>query len=153
MMANNIISRPPVCVANDAKAPPTLPWRAPFASSAELREKEVGKCPCGRLYGLSADEERIHFHRAEIPVRQHPHELPGLELCPRAVFARCGDTQPGDSACGGSFVDGDRKLAVNAHGGDAAVLAEGESRRGVRRTDDHRVLRELRRHRGYAALP
>lgn len=28
-------------------------------------EEEVGKCPCGRLYGLSPDEERIHFHRAE----------------------------------------------------------------------------------------
>jgi hypothetical protein len=23
---------------------------------------------------FAADEERIHFHRAEIPVRQHPHE-------------------------------------------------------------------------------
>ena len=34
--------------------------------------------------------------------------------------------------------DGDSELAVNAHGGDATVLAEGESRRGVRRTDDHR---------------
>jgi FixJ family two-component response regulator len=30
-------------------------------SSTELPEKEVGKCPCGRLYGLSAGEERIHF--------------------------------------------------------------------------------------------
>jgi DNA-binding NarL/FixJ family response regulator len=30
-------------------------------SRTELPEKEVGKCPCGRLYGLSADEERIHF--------------------------------------------------------------------------------------------
>ena len=76
-------------------------------SSTELPEKEVGKCPCGGLYGLSVGEERIHFHRAEIPVRQHPHELPGLELCPRSVFARRGDPQPGDGACRGSFVDGD----------------------------------------------
>src|SRR6516165_1723524 len=147
MMANSIISRPPVCVTNDAKVPPTLPC------STELREQEVGKCPCGRLYGLSADEERIHFHRAEIPVRQHPYELPGLELCPRAVFARRGDPQPGDGACRGSFVDGDGELAINAHGDDAAVLAEGESRRGVRRTDDHGVAREVRRHRRRAALP
>jgi hypothetical protein len=52
-------------------------------SSTELPEKQVGKCSCGRLYGLSADKERIRFHRAEIPVRQHPHELPGIELCAR----------------------------------------------------------------------
>jgi hypothetical protein len=50
--------------------------------------------PVGRLYGLSADEERIHFHRAEIAVSQQPHELPGLRLCPRAVFARGGDPSP-----------------------------------------------------------
>src|SRR5215831_20098544 len=93
-------------------------------SSTELPEKEVGKCSCGGLYGLSVGEERIHFHRAEIPVRQYPHELPGLELCPRAVFARRGNPQPGDGACRGSFVDGDSELAVNAHGGDATVLAE-----------------------------
>src|SRR5262245_5434367 len=130
-----------------------LSRRCPRRSRTKLPEKEVGKCPCGRLYGLSVDEERIHFHRAEIPVRQHPHKLPGLELCSRAVFARRGDPQPGDGACRGSLVDGDSELAVNAHGGDAAVLAEGESRRGVRRTDDHRVVRELRRQRGRAALP
>ena len=99
-------------------------------SSTKLPEKEVGKCPCGRLYGLSADEERIHFHRAEIPVRQHPHELPGLKPCSRAVFARRGDPQPDDGACRGSFVDGDSELAVNAHGGYVVVLAVGESRRG-----------------------
>ena len=122
-------------------------------SSTELPEKEVGKCPCGRLYGLSADEERVHFHRAEIPVSQHPHKLPGLKLRLRAAFARRGDPQPGDGACRGSLVDGDSELAVNAHGGDAAVLAEGESRRRVRRTDDHRVVREVRGHRGRAALP
>src|SRR3954462_1456973 len=121
MMVNSVVFWPPGCVADDAKAPPTL------SCSTELREKEVGKCPCGRLYGLSADEERIHFHRAEIPLRQHPHELPGLELCPRAVFTRRDDPQPGDGACRGSFVDGDSELAVNAHGGDAPVLAEGES--------------------------
>ena len=39
--------------------------------------------PCGRLYGLSVGEERIHFHRAEIPIRQHPHELPSA----RALFS------------------------------------------------------------------
>src|SRR6516162_5167974 len=147
MMVNSVVSWPPCCVADDPKALPTLP------RTTELPEKEVGKCPCGRLHGLSADEERIHFHRAEIPVRQHPRELPGLELCPRAVFARRGDPQPGDGACRSSFVDGDSELAVNAHGGDAAVLAEGESRRGVRWTDDHRVLRKMRRHRGRAAFP
>jgi hypothetical protein len=57
-------------------------------SGTELPEKEVGKCARGRLFGLSADEKRIYFHRAEIPVRQHPHEPLGLELCPRAVFSR-----------------------------------------------------------------
>src|SRR5215831_11865668 len=146
-MVNSVVSWPPCCVADDAKAPPTLPCRT------ELPEKEVGKCSCGRLYGLSADEERVHFHRAEIPVRQHPHELPGLELCLRTVLARRGDPQPDDGGCRDSFVDGDSKLAVNAHGGDAAVLAEGESRRGVRRTDDHGVAREVRWHRRRAALP
>ena len=95
-------------------------------SSTELPEKEVGKCSCGRLYGLSADEERIRFHRAEILVRQHPHELPGLELCARAAFARRGHPQPGDGAGRGSFVDSDSEVAVNAHGGDATVLAERE---------------------------
>ena len=54
--------------------------------------------PCGRLYGLSADEERIHFRRAEIPVRQHPHELPGLELCSRAVCARRGNPRRSEQA-------------------------------------------------------
>jgi hypothetical protein len=98
-------------------------------SSTELPEKEVGKCSCGRLYGLSADEERIRFHRAEIPVRQHPHELPGLELCARAAFARRGHPQPGDGACRGFFVDSDSEVAVNAHGGDATVLAEREGAR------------------------
>src|ERR1700755_3579405 len=136
MMVNSVVSWPPCSVGDDAKAAP----------STELPEKEVGKCPCRRLYGFSADEERIQFHRAKIPVRQHLHELAGLEFCPRAVFARRDDPQPGDGACRGSFVDGDRQLAVDAHGGDAAILAKGESRRGVRRTDDHRVLRELRRH-------
>jgi hypothetical protein len=63
--------------------------------------------PCGRFYGLSVGEERIHFHRAEIPVRQHSHGLPGLELWPRVVFARRGDPQPGDGARRGSFVDSD----------------------------------------------
>src|SRR3954471_11115743 len=146
-MVNSVIFWLPACVGDDAKAPPTL------SCSTELPEKEVGKCPCGRLYGLSIDEERIHFHRAEIPVREHPHELPGLELCPRAVFARRDDPQPGDGACRGSFVDCDSELAVNAHRDDAAVLAKGESRGGVHRTDDHRVLREVRWRRGRAALP
>jgi hypothetical protein len=54
---------------------------------------EGRQCPCGRLYGVSADEERIHFHRAKIPSQQ-PHELPGLKLCPRALFARGGDLSP-----------------------------------------------------------
>lgn len=85
--------------------------------------------PVRRAFWVFSDEERI---QAEIAVGQHPHELPGLELRRRAVFARRG--QPGDGACRGSFVDGDSELAVNAHGGDAAVLAEGESRRGGRRT-------------------
>lgn len=61
-----------------------------------------------------------------IPVRQHAHELPGLEFCPRAIFARRGDPQPGDGACRGSFVDGDNEPAVNAHGGDAAVSLQKE---------------------------
>src|SRR3954454_4087457 len=125
MMVNSVVFRPPGCVADDAKVPPTL------SCSTELPEKEVGKCPCGRLYGFSIDEKRIHFHRAEIPVREHPHELPGLELSPRAVLARRDDPQPGHSACRRPFVHCDRELAVNAHGDDAAVLAEGESRGGV----------------------
>ena len=31
MMVNSVVSWPPCCVADDAKAPPTLLWRAPFA--------------------------------------------------------------------------------------------------------------------------
>jgi hypothetical protein len=61
---------------------------------AVLADEEVCKRPRGRLYGLAADEERIHFNQAEIPVRQHPYGLPGLELCPRAAFARRGDPLP-----------------------------------------------------------
>src|SRR5215472_9467518 len=119
------------CSSSSVSVPTASAGFRTSLARTELPEKEVGKCPCGRLYGLSADEERVHFHRAEIPVRQHPHELPGLELCPRAVFARRRDPQSGDSACRGSFVDGDDEPTVNAHGGDAAVLAEGEGRRGV----------------------
>src|SRR5262249_16611515 len=68
-------------------------------------------------------------HRAEIPVRQHRHELPGLELCPRAVFARRGDPQPGDGACRGSFVDGDsegRTAASAASDGPSAGYQRGD---------------------------
>src|SRR5579864_6954896 len=100
VMMNGVVSWQPCSVTDDAKARPTLP------SSTEFLEKEVGKCPSGRLYGLSADKEGIHFHRAEIPVRQHPHQLARLELCPCAAFARRGDPQSGDCACRGSFVDG-----------------------------------------------
>ena len=63
--------------------------------------------PCGRFYGLSVGEERIHFHRAEIPVRQHSHGLPGLESGRALFFARRGDPQPSDGARRGSFVDSD----------------------------------------------
>ena len=100
-----------------------------FRFITELPDKEVGKCAGGRLDRLSADKECIHFHRAEIPVSQNPHELPGLELCPRACFARGGDPQPGDGACRGSLVDSDSELGVNTHGGDATVLAEREGAR------------------------
>ena len=85
-MVNRVVLCAPRCVAYDAQMPPIQPW------STELPKKKVGKCPCRRLYGLSVDEERIHFHRAEIPIRQDPHELPSFELCPRAYFARCGDS-------------------------------------------------------------
>ena len=102
-------------------------------SSTELPEKEVGKCPCGRLYGLSVGEERIHFHRAEIPVRQHSHELPGLELCPRAVFARRGDPQPGDGARRGSFVDRDSEGRTADAGAASDCACAGANRATVQR--------------------
>ena len=47
MMVNSVVSWPPRCVADDAKAPPTLPWRAPSPIGPSLDEEacHVGRHP------------------------------------------------------------------------------------------------------------
>ena len=67
---------------------------------AELPEKEVGKCTGAGLDGLAADEERVHFQRAEIPAVQHPTRLTGLELRP-ATLRRRSNTGSQSKRCDG----------------------------------------------------
>jgi len=52
------------------------------------------------------------------------NKLSRLELRPRTAFTRRGDSQLCDSACRGYFIRGDRESIVEAHRGDAAVLAK-----------------------------
>ena len=54
-------------------------------SASKLRDEEIRERARRGLDNLSAYEHCIDFHRAEIPVRQHPHELPGLVSLDAAI--------------------------------------------------------------------
>ena len=78
-----------------------------------------------------------------IPVRLHPHELPGLELCPRALFARPGDPSPATAlAVAPSLTVMASWLSTRTEVTRLSLRKEKVGR--GRRTDDHRVVCEIR---------